>query len=383
MGPRAVANSPIPCVACEAVRGAVLHVWGSTLCPSRWTQEYFGYVMANYYTSYKGEYVCVDSNMEKGDGSTNQNQDRWYLTETYCGSLKCPPYVVYREAVCAVCSPPIGESGSVYVHWGKKTCPASATLLYPGQAASEHYNTHGSGGNALCMTDSPNWSGISTSDGNQNGARLYGARYSGSSSSLPNFFKRVGGKSVPCSLCYVQEKEAHIVAPGSDVCPKGWTLEYKGYIFAGYYSHKRSDWVCIDQDAEEGHSGSTSAYWYPTEVRCGSIPCSTNTQNAYISEREVTCAVCTPETKRRSSVYVRWGRTTCPAGATQVYAGLTAGAYHSHSGSGLTSLCLRTNATYNERSDSNEYGALLYGFEYDINGLTSNDYRSVHNAEVS
>ena len=54
-------------------------VLGSTLCPTGWSREYYGYVMANYYSHNKGEYVCVDVNMEKGDGSYNQNQDRLVL----------------------------------------------------------------------------------------------------------------------------------------------------------------------------------------------------------------------------------------------------------------------------------------------------------------
>ena len=60
---------------------------GSTKCPSGWSREYYGYVMANYYTHNKGEYVCVDVDMEKGDGGSNNNQDRLVLLHYYIRSL--------------------------------------------------------------------------------------------------------------------------------------------------------------------------------------------------------------------------------------------------------------------------------------------------------
>lgn len=51
---------------------------GSTKCPESWTLEYYGYVMANYFSSYKGEYVCVDANMEVRDSASGHNQGRLY-----------------------------------------------------------------------------------------------------------------------------------------------------------------------------------------------------------------------------------------------------------------------------------------------------------------
>jgi hypothetical protein len=380
---RTVSSSPIPCAVCEAVRGSVLQVSGSTQCPTGWSREYYGYVMANYYSNYKGEYVCVDVAMEKGDGNYNQNQDRWYIAETYCEGISCPPHVQYREITCAVCIPPANESGAVYYRWGRKDCPTGAKLLYPGQAVSSRYSHSGSGANPMCLTDTPSWTGLQTSDSQQNGARMSGARYQ-ISGGLRVLGSKINGRSVPCSACYVTDKETYIMAPGSDVCPDGWKLEYKGYLLAGYYSYTKNDWVCVDQEAQAGSAPSNGhAYWYATEVRCGSLPCYTSQQDAYVQYREVTCALCTPDTKRKSSVFVRWGRPDCPKTSVKVYDGLVGGAYHTHSGSGASVLCLRQNATYGDRNDNNQYGALLYGVEYHSSGLSSSDYSSMQDREMS
>jgi hypothetical protein len=74
------------------------------LCPSGWTREYFGYLMATHYTHAASEFVCVDVNPEATGSTANHNGNLWYPTEAECGSLPCGPYVQDRELGCAVCT---------------------------------------------------------------------------------------------------------------------------------------------------------------------------------------------------------------------------------------------------------------------------------------
>lgn len=72
----------------------------------------------------------------------------------------------------------------------------------------------------------------------------------------------------------------------------------------------------------------------------------------------------TLQTRAAGIVYTRWGRTVCPAGAALLYAGWVGGGHYAQSGSGGT-LCLSDAPTYDEPSDANEDGALIYGTEYE------------------
>jgi hypothetical protein len=64
-------------------------------------------------------------------------------------------------------------------------------------------------------------------------------------------------------------------------------------------------------------------------------------------------------------VYTRWGRTDCPGGSSLVYAGRMGGKNYSHSGSGSNPLCMSLTPSWDEFSDVNNNGALLYGAEYE------------------
>ena len=65
------------------------------------------------------------------------------------------------------------------------------------------------------------------------------------------------------------------------------------------------------------------------------------------------------------TVYTRWGRTTCPAGATLVYDGYSAGGHHTQGGNGANTQCLPKNPEYGDFNDANHDGGLIYGLEYE------------------
>ena len=100
-------NHDVPCAVCYiATRGTVLMIPAKMTCPSSWTQEYRGYLMASHYSQqHRSMFECVDRNPESLPGSAaNLNGARFFHTESTCDTLPCPPYVSGRETTCVVCT---------------------------------------------------------------------------------------------------------------------------------------------------------------------------------------------------------------------------------------------------------------------------------------
>ena len=94
------------CVVCEVPRSSQVMIPGRTSCPTGYTLEYNGYIMANYYQRQRSIFVCVDAAPELAGSSANNDGTLWYPTEIECGSLPCGTngYVQDRELTCAVCT---------------------------------------------------------------------------------------------------------------------------------------------------------------------------------------------------------------------------------------------------------------------------------------
>lgn len=77
-------------------------------------------------------------------------------------------------------------------------------------------------------------------------------------------------------------------------CYKGWTLEYYGYLMAGYYGHPAgTTYTCVDSRPDTLHGGSKNKdgkLFYLVEATCGSMKCP-----PYVKGRELVCAVCSKE----------------------------------------------------------------------------------------
>ena len=338
--------------------------------------------MSNYYHSsglyFKGEYICVDRTAKARSGSpTNSNQGRLFPTETECGELPCGPYTQDREVACAVCSMSTSSEVSAFTDWGRKSCPGQAEIVYEGYAAASYYSYEGSGANMVCLTSKPKYHQYS--DGNHNGALLYGVEYQ---VSLPSY-SQLSGHRIPCSVCLAYRANT-IMIPGRLDCPVDWSMQYSGYLTGSYYSHKsKINWECLDENSESGgSSGSVGGYLYQTEIECGSIKCR-NQEDRYVQNREVTCAVCSSPANRPGVVFTRWGRSTCPTASKLVYSGFAAGSHNSHKGGGANVLCMRPIPTYGEFNAGNGDGALLYGYEYNSGGLRSTAFTSLNYYEVS
>ena len=143
--------------------------------------------------------------------------------------------------------------------------------------------------------------------------------------------------------------------------------------------------MCIDEKAESGGgSRSTQARVYPVEIECGSIKCGSGVQN-YLANHELTCAVCTSPSKRKTSVFTRWGHTQCPGDTKVLYSGFAAGSHHGYAGSGASVMCMTLDVKYVDYNGNSQDGGRLYGYEYETSGygLWSDPYRGVHDKEVT
>ena len=101
-------DTDAPCAVCYVTqRSTVYMLPAKYTCPTGWTREYYGYLMAQYSigTHYRSQFTCIDVALKPVPGSAaNQNGLLFLFTEGRCGSLPCPPYDESRELSCAVCT---------------------------------------------------------------------------------------------------------------------------------------------------------------------------------------------------------------------------------------------------------------------------------------
>ena len=97
----------IPCAVCyTSTRETVVMIPARLSCPSSWTREYYGYLMANWYGHRRTMFECVDRNPESVPGSiANTNGALFYHVEVKCRvGIPCPPYDTQKEVTCVVCT---------------------------------------------------------------------------------------------------------------------------------------------------------------------------------------------------------------------------------------------------------------------------------------
>ena len=198
------------------------------------------------------------------------------------------------EPGCGTAAHPRGAVSSVYIRWGRTTCPHNATNIYVGYAAGAHY-THGGGpSNYLCLPQIPQWDQFQ--EGHQGASYVYGAEIEVNTPFDP-FDKTnarqpsVHDQSPPCVLCHVTGSVITRSFPAMTQCPAGWRLEYAGYMMTAHHSHSgRTDAVCMDGAPEVvkgGNGDQNGVLFYFMEIVCGALPCP-----SYVEGRELACVVC-------------------------------------------------------------------------------------------
>ena len=99
-------DDDVPCVVCHAtIRDAMLTIPAKTRCPALWVREYFGYLMTEHVTDYRGTFTCIDKDAYAlPGGAVNKEGALFHHTEATCGNLPCPPYDPQKELTCVVCT---------------------------------------------------------------------------------------------------------------------------------------------------------------------------------------------------------------------------------------------------------------------------------------
>ena len=191
-----------PCSVCLVTNKETnLMIPGRNDCPTNWTVEYKGYLMANRYDYYKINWVCVDENPESL-GYSSSSQGRWYPTETECGRISCQngvkgSYYQDWELACSVCSPDTSRRSSLFTHWGSNSCPNGSRAVYNGFVGGSYHGHSGSGANLLCMQSQAVYGEHENT--NQDSARLYGYEYKTSGYGLRvSAYTNVNNRQVWC-----------------------------------------------------------------------------------------------------------------------------------------------------------------------------------------
>jgi len=353
------------CIVCEhGMASSVYTQWGRKSCTNGHETIYYGVIMAGHYTQKKSMFICVDWERaaRKGSSGGNQNGALIYTTEVEAGNAG-KAYGHDIETSCAVCAPR-PKNTAVYTRWGSLKCPNGARKLYEGWVGGGNHGHNGSGANMLCMHPIPERpDGAST--GSQNGALIYGTEYENTGAVDSNHDKDAG-----CVVCEKVNVGSVYVQWGRRTCTNGHKLEYFGIIMAQHYSQKKGEFLCVDWERafhKENNNGSQNgALLYTTEMEGGS-----SDEKAYPHDHEISCAVCSSSLP----VYVRWGSTKCPGGATKLYDSFMASSYHTHNGSGYNELCMHPQGQKPDgASGGNHNGALLYGVEYENTGAVDKNH---------
>lgn len=150
--------------------------------------------------------------------------------------------------------------------------------------ANGHYKKMGSGSNFLCLTNNVTYG---THAGRREGSSIYGTKYYTPSEGFKN---NLNENLALCAVCHVKSRGSKIMVPATNVCPVGWTAEYRGYLMSAHHQHHHSsEFVCVDEAAEEGGKTWTDgAVLYAAAGLCDPLPCKPFT-NGY----QLTCVVCT------------------------------------------------------------------------------------------
>ena len=177
--------------------------------------------------------------------------------------------------------------GVVYTHWGRKSCPTGAELLYEGITGGEWYLNTGGGANYVCLPKVPQYMSTNVPSWY---SEIHGSEYQVDN----KIFSGKEDHNVPCAVCYTSTKSVKLMIPARIECPdSSWTIEYKGYLMAGKHDHPNNKvYECVDENPESidcSEANTNGAMLYFTMSTSDSLPGS----EKYSKNTAITCVVCT------------------------------------------------------------------------------------------
>src|SRR6218665_529951 len=170
----------------------------------------------------------------------------------------------------------------------------SHVIFSVGYAAGNWFNDQGGGSNYLCLPESPEW-GRTIAGVQGGGSYIHGVEYEMQEAHSPFLTTNNGDiqlltLNAPCSLCQVTGRSTQIMIPPRRTCPAGWYLQYRGYLVTSHRSHRKQDYICLDEAPEAihgSHRNDEGALFYQVEAVCGSLSCP-----PYVNGGEIACIVC-------------------------------------------------------------------------------------------
>ena len=106
-GPLSFGDHNVPCAVCyTSTQETVVMIPARLTCPSSWTREYYGYLMADRHSYQRTMFECVDRSAETVPASSaDTNGALFYHVEVKCNhGIPCPPYDTQKEVTCVVCT---------------------------------------------------------------------------------------------------------------------------------------------------------------------------------------------------------------------------------------------------------------------------------------
>lgn len=100
---------------------------------------------------------------------------------------------------------------------------------------------------------------------------MYGSEYDSTE------FGHHNGDDLPCSVCRSTVQSSVLIIPGKSSCYGDWSMQYHGYLVAGYYNASAAtQYICLDEHPEAlfaGQRDENGKMFYPVKAVCGSLAC--------------------------------------------------------------------------------------------------------------